>query len=97
MGSKKLRPFAEILILEKQLSDDQRLDLLDVLRGRPQRAAKSKAAKPKDKEPKEAKPTKAPICATCGNVEDFADHKPESDVFHKFRTEIKTKAAGESK
>lgn len=111
MSARKLRPFAEILILEKELSPDQRLDLLDVLRGRPQRASKAKTPK-EPKEPKEPKPPKetkekpkkteelfkAPICDTCGNEEDYADHSQPSPNYHPFTTGAKKKpVAGELK
>lgn len=83
---RKLRPFAEILILVNSLSDDQKADLLDVLRGRPQRAER--------KASKRTEPAKAKLCATCGNPKEFADHAESSDSYHIFRTEVKRKAAG---
>lgn len=88
MSQRKIRPFAAILLLVEELSPDQRLDLLDVLRGRPAKVERKKKEKV-EKPPKEAKPAKVPICATCGNVEDFADHKTESPDYHIFRTDIK--------
>lgn len=85
MSQKKLRPFAEILILVKLLSEDQKLDLLDVLRGRPQRASKAKPKEPKAK-----------LCAlpNCGQSESHVNHNPESEDYHLFQPEIKKKGKG---
>lgn len=93
MAQRKLRPFAEILILVNSLTDEQKADLLDVLRGKPTKKER-KTSKKADKTEKSAKPD---ICVTCGNVESFIDHQPESEVYHKFRASLKTKAATESK
>lgn len=95
MAQRKLRPFAEILILVNSLTDEQKADLLDVLRGKPTKKER-KTSKRAEKPPKEAE-KKPDICVTCGNEEPFFDHKVESPVYHKFRTSLKTKAATESK
>lgn len=93
MGAKKLRAFAEVLLLVNELNAEQRADLLDVLRGRPQRASKPKAAKPaaaSAKEPKEPKAPKqprlveGPICEACGNEEGHTDHFQPSPNYHPF-------------
>lgn len=82
---RKLRPFAELLNLVDALTDDQRADLQDYLRGKqPKKERKKKTEKPD-------KPAKVDICATCGNEETFIDHQPESDSYHIFRTSVKKK------
>jgi hypothetical protein len=48
--------------------------------------------------PNKAKDSGLPKCATCGNVESYADHQPDSDVYHIFRTSLKkSKPNGEDK
>lgn len=37
--------------------------------------------------------TASKSCAICGNPEDFADHKPDSDSYHIYRTSIKANGA----
>lgn len=94
MGAKKLRPFAEILILVNSLTDEQKADLLDVLRGKPAKKER-KARTPKAEKPEKA--SKVEMCVTCGNEKTHFDHTEASDSYHIFRTSLKTKAATESK
>lgn len=86
MASRKLRPFAEILILVNSLTDEQKADLLDVLRGK-QPKKERKASK------KTEKPPKVDMCAICGNEKTFVDHQESSPDYHVFRTSLKQKAA----
>jgi len=83
MAQRKLRPFAEILNLVDALNDEQRADLLDYLRGKqPKKERKTKKAK------------EIPRCVTCGYAEESINHKPETDGYHLFRTEVKKKGQG---
>ena len=77
---RKISTVVKIIQLLHTLSDDERKIVTDYIRSQTTTPRKGKKKVEKD-----------PICATCGNMESFADHNPSSDVFHKFRTTIKKK------
>ena len=79
MAKKKLSTLVQAMNLFVLLDERDKQTLADYIRSQtttPRKGSKKKVE---------------PICATCGNVESFADHNPSSDVFHKFRTTIKKK------
>lgn len=96
MAQRKLRPLPHILNLINELTDEQRADLLDYLRGK-QPKKERKPNKKTEKAPKET--TKAEgKCVTCGELEfDGTALSPKHDLAapefdHKFRASLKQKA-----
>lgn len=87
MAQRKLRPLPHILNLINELTDEQRADLLDYLRGK-QPKKERKVGKKTEKSP-----TKVDTCAICGNEKSFVDHQESSTNYHIFRTSVKQKAA----
>jgi len=90
MPQRKLRPFVEVLNLVNALSDEQRADLLDYLRGnQPKKERKAPTKKPEKIE----KSAKVEMCVICGNEKTHADHQESSDTYHVFRTSLKQQKA----
>lgn len=91
MPQRKLRPFVEVLNLVNSLTEEQRADLLDYLRGK-QPKKERKTTKKAEKPEKADKPAKVEMCAICGNEKTFVDHQESSESYHIFRTSVKQKA-----
>lgn len=80
MAKKKLSNLVQAMNLFVLLDERDKQTLADYVHSQTATPRKGKKKVEKD-----------PICATCGNMESFADHNPSSDAFHKFRTTIKKK------
>lgn len=91
MAQRKLRPFAQIVKLVGELTNEQKLDLFDLLRGTPEKK-EPKASKKPEKVEKTEKTAKVDMCAICGNEKTFVDHQESSPDYHVFRTSLKQKA-----